>query len=170
MDSYLSDLVNAIKGTNFAAIDSLCKHLRDQRKYHNTLFVCGNGGSHAVAEHWGVDLIKAAGLHTHTLGANPALSTALANDSDYSVGFSTELAMRASQMDTLVALSCSGTSRNIASVLNEAHKLKMPAFLITGLRAPEYDGVRVIHVFSHDYGILEDVFMAIGHYLTRALA
>ena len=170
MITYLNDIQIALRGMNAEPLAELARQLQDLRIHSRTLFVCGNGGSHSVAEHWGVDLMKAGRLETHTLGTNLALLTALSNDLDYTVGLSTELSMRAQPNDMLVCLSCSGKSRNIASTLNEARKLRMHATLITGLKAPEYPEAKVIRVFSTDYGVLEDVFSMIGHWLTRELS
>ena len=170
MVSYLDELVNAIKGTNWASIDRLMDQLKQTRAVGRTLFVCGNGGSHAVAIHWAVDLMKVANLEVHALGTNHALLTALANDIDYEAGLSTELSMRAHPGDILVALSCSGRSRNIVSTLGASKKLRMPTYMLTGLKAPEFAEVHTIRIQSMDYGILEDVFSAVGHYITREMS
>ena len=169
MLTYLNELQLAIKSTNFGQLDELADRVKRCRAEGRKLFVCGNGGSYAVAEHWGVDLFKAAHMDVYTLGTNQALLTALANDLDYEVGLSTELSMRAQPLDILVCLSCSGTSRNITAALRESRKLSMHSYLITGFKAPEYPQTHVIRVGTMDYGILEDVFSAIGHWLTREL-
>lgn len=170
MINYLHDITEAIRGTNWAQIDALGRALKDVRALGRTAFVCGNGGSHAVALHWGVDLVKVAHVNVYTLGTNMSLASALSNDLDYSVALSTEMVTRANPEDVVIALSCSGTSSNIKSVLHEARKLHIESYLLTGMKAPEYDRVRHIRVASVHYDILEDVFSAIGHYLTRELS
>lgn len=170
MVEYLTSLNEAIRSTNWAQIDNLSQTLGRVRTEGHTLFVGGNGGSHAVAIHWGVDLPKVARIDTITLGANPSLMTALANDLDYQVGLSTELTLRARQGDVFVALSCSGRSNNIVAAIKGARKLWMPTFLITGMTAPEYPEVCVIRIMSDNYGVLEDVFSAIGHQLAQDLS
>lgn len=171
MLSYLNDLIEAVKQLNFHQIEELAEHLRYQRAMGHRVYVCGNGGSHAVAIHWGVDLAKIGKVDINTLGTNQALLTAVSNDLDYSVALSTELVLRAQAgKDTLICLSCSGRSTNIRAALTEAQKLLMPTYLITGYQAPEYYAARTIRVMSKDYGILEDVFSAINHWLTKELA
>lgn len=169
MVSYITDMLTALRGTNWAQLDGLIDEVRQVRRAGHTIFVCGNGGSHAVAIHWGVDLPKLGNVKVYTLGTNPALATAIANDLDYQVGLSTELALRARQGDVLVALSCSGRSRNIVAALREAQKIRMPAYLITGIHGPELPAVRTVRIFADDYGILEDCFSAVGHWITREL-
>lgn len=169
MDKYLDEVVAAINALPDASVDMLQQELARVRRTHNRVFICGNGGSQAVAVHWGVDLIKVCGIDIYTLGTNQALHTALANDLDYDVGLSTELSMRAQPGDVLIALSCSGRSTNIVSVLGQAKRLDIVHYLITGAKAPTYLGTRMIQVASNDYGVLEDVFSMIGHVLTRRL-
>lgn len=170
MLTYLNDLTTAIKATSWVKLEGLSNELKRQRAEGRRVFVCGNGGSYAVATHWGVDLAKVGRLEIHTLGTNMAYLTAYANDVGYEVGLSTELSLRARPGDLVVALSCSGRSRNIVAVLGEAKKLQLAIYMITGSLAPVFDGVREIRIASNDYGILEDVFSAIGHWLTRELA
>lgn len=132
-----------------------------------TLWLCGNGGSAAVAQHWACDLSKAAGRRVQALGSNPAVLTAWANDVDYENVFVAELHKLARDGDRLIALSCSGTSANIRRVLNEAYARRIPAALVTA--GPEPAGVLTVHIPSDDYGIIEDCFAAIGHWLTQEL-
>lgn len=170
MVEYLSELQTAINGMDLTQLGALAVRLRQKQLAGQKLFVCGNGGSHSVAEHWGVDLIKAGHLETVTLGTNPALSTAIANDHSYEIGLSTELLMRATSADLVVCLSCSGRSRNILSVLREAEKLQMEAYLITSYTAPQPVQATTIRIPTKDYGVLEDIFGIIGHWLTRELS
>lgn len=132
-----------------------------------TLWLCGNGGSASIAQHWACDLSKAAGRRVQALGSNPAVLTAWANDSDYANALGAELSRLARPGDRLIALSCSGRSPNIYWVLKEATVRKLPIALVTG--GPEVDGMLTVCVPSDDYGIIEDCFAAIGHWLTQEL-
>ena len=170
--TYLSELHLAITETDWRNMDELSNVLFRVRLTDNTLFVCGNGGSFAVAMHWGVDLPKVCNINVVTLGMNPSLLTALSNDDDYSQALATELLIRARPGDALVALSVSGGSSNIRAVLNAAERLNMERFLLTGKYDPKkvtYPGTLHVRVASEDYGVVEDVFSAIGHGLTRKL-
>lgn len=170
MVSYLNHMSDAIRATNWSQIDALARSLKEVRAKGRKVYTCGNGGSHAVALHWGVDLPKVAHVNLVTLGTNMSLSSALSNDLDYEMSLSTELAIRADVGDVVIAMSCSGTSANISYLLREAGKMRLETFLITGANAPVYPLVKEIRVRATDYGILEDVFSAIGHYLTQELS
>lgn len=141
------------------------------RGCEGTLWIAGNGGSMATAQHWACDLSKAAGRRVQALGSNPAVLTAFANDEGYDQALAWELLRLAQPGDTLICLSCSGTSRNITSVLEQAAIGSLPRSLVTAQRE-SFDRFPVdvlIELPSTDYGILEDCFQAIGHWLTREL-
>jgi D-sedoheptulose 7-phosphate isomerase len=135
-----------------------------------TLWIAGNGGSAAIAQHWACDLSKAAGRRVQSLGANPAVLTAWANDASYSSALAEELRRLARSDDALICLSCSGRSHNILSLFTMAQRSDMPVLLIAGATAPTYPGVPAIIVPHTDYGIIEDCFAAIGHWLTKEVS
>lgn len=134
-----------------------------------TLWLAGNGGSAATAQHWACDLSKAAARRAQALGSNGAVLTAWANDDGYDTALARELALLARPGDRLICLSCSGRSANIVTAIGAAHRLGIPRLLITGKRAPTSADVPAIVVPHTHYGILEDCFGAIGHMITEAL-
>lgn len=135
-----------------------------------TLWLCGNGGSFANAMHWGCDLGKTARRRVGVLGVNQSQLTAWSNDVSYEGALAQELAHCSRAGDRLLCLSCSGTSQNIVTVLRQAYILRMPCGILTGLGHPWPTPVSVIVNVPHaDYGVIEDVHMAIGHWLTNEL-
>lgn len=83
----------------------------DIRAYKQ-IFLCGNGGSAANATHIANDLISV-GIRAHSLTADVATLTAIANDFDYEEVFSRQLEVLSDPGDLLVLLSGSGSSPNI---------------------------------------------------------
>lgn len=134
-----------------------------------TLWLCGNGGSASIAQHWACDLSKAAGRRVQALGSNPAVLTAWANDWQYEGALLGEFAPLLRPDDRVIALSCSGASKNIWQVLSHAAERRIPYALVTSVLCPATHGALVVSVPSDDYGIIEDCFSAIGHYLTESL-
>jgi D-sedoheptulose 7-phosphate isomerase len=131
-----------------------------------TLWLAGNGGSASIAQHWACDLSKAAGRRAQALGANPAVLTAWSNDESYAAALRAELQSLAREDDRLILMSCSGRSANIVQLISEI----MPCYLITGCAAPAWAGsVKTLVIPHTHYGIIEDCFGAIGHWLTEAL-
>lgn len=129
-----------------------------------TLYVAGNGGSYAVALHWACDLQKAANRRCVALGANASLLTAYANDDGYAKAYAEELRRICRAGDRLVLLSCSGTSANIEALRDVAYPRQIETALITSDCYTGRDAL--VRIPSDDYGIIEDCFAALGHWLT----
>lgn len=163
--TYFTDLASTLARLNPAPLVSFA------RDCPGTLWVAGNGGSASVAQHWACDLQKAARRRVQALGANSAVLTAWANDTTYAGALAAEFAQLARHGDSLICISCSGMSPNITTLLRQAWLLRHPRAIVTGrgLVWPTPVDV-VVNVPHEDYGILEDCFAAIGHYLTKELA
>lgn len=167
--SYIHKLKDALDTLDLAYLAALGEKLRYTRQLGRCLFVVGNGGSSSVAQHWAVDL-NVAGLRTMCLGTNQGILTAYSNDRSYEVAYATELESWSQPGDVLVALSCSGRSPNIISALGKAHIRGVAPYLISGLTCPTYLGFETMRVRSKDFGVIEDVFGALGHYFTEQLS
>lgn len=166
--SYFDQLAQALRALDRAQLDQLLAMIRATQARSGTLWLCGNGGSHAVAQHWACDLTKAAGMRCAALGTNAPLLTAWANDTQYAGVFAAELWTHARPGDSLIALSCSGRSPNIVAVLQRARRRGLAAALVTQA-GRAVDGVLVVGLPSDNDGVLEDCFAAIGHWLTGEL-
>lgn len=140
------------------------------RACQGTLWLAGNGGSASTAQHWACDLSKAAGRRVQTLGSNPAVLTAWANDVSYRMALARELQSLARPGDSLLAISCSGASNNLWAALTWASVNGIQTALLTSDLAPGLDtGLLVVRVPHTHYGIIEDCHLAIGHWLTEEL-
>lgn len=142
---------------------------RAVRRCMGTVWICGNGGSYATAQHWACDLSKAAGLRCQALGVNGAVLTAWANDASYADALAAEFARQVRADDLLICLSCSGTSPNVRAVIDAAARFGIPRVLLTKASADVPAGILAVRVASEDYGVIEDVHLSIGHWLTKEL-
>lgn len=127
--------------------------------------IVGNGGSLATASHFAIDFTKNGGLKTVTF-ADPTTLTCLGNDYGYEALFAKAVEMYAEPGDWLIAISCSGASRNVLSAVEAARAQDMAVMTLSGfspgnpLRAL---GDLNFHVASHAYGVVEIAHMAILH-------
>lgn len=163
--TYFTDLAATLARLDAAQLEALRAFVLDCT---GTLWICGNGGSMATAQHWACDLSKAAGVRAQALGSNPAVLTAWANDNDYAGALGAELSRLARPGDRLICISCSGTSSNIYWVMREAKARGVPVALLTSML---YEGgdAPILAVPATHYGIIEDCHLAIGHWLTEQL-
>ena len=102
--------------------------LAEAVKKSKRVYIIGNGGSFANASHIANDLLSV-GVKAFTL--DPASLTASANDFGYDTVFSRWLKVVGEPGDLLIALSGSGTSKNILKALDTANEIGMRYHLVT---------------------------------------
>lgn len=102
--------------------------IAEKVKRAKRVYIVGNGGSYANAMHMQNDL-ESVGIKAHTL--NPASLTRVANDNDYKYIFADWLGVHGEPGDLLIALSGSGTSKNIIAACIAAEMLGMEAVLVS---------------------------------------
>lgn len=120
------------------------------------IWICGNGGSASTAEHFTTDLVKK-GYPAICLNSNNSVLTMIANDYGYDKVFTKQFQVYANPQDLLVTLSCSGTSPNVVSVIQQARVLNVKHF-----EFETFDEIR-------DFGKLEDKHLAFAHEVAKTL-
>jgi D-sedoheptulose 7-phosphate isomerase len=128
--------------------------LAEKVKRAKRVFLIGNGGSYANAAHIANDLLSV-GVPAFTLDA--ATLTASANDYGYETVFARWIETVGSEGDLLVALSGSGTSKNIVDAIATARSKGMEAVLITN------------YLREKDMQASEEDQLVVGHELMRCL-
>jgi D-sedoheptulose 7-phosphate isomerase len=101
------------------------------------LFVFGNGGSHCDAQHLAVEFMhpifeKRAALPAVAVMSEPALLTAIGNDTDFSLAFATQLRLQARPDDIALGISTSGKSAGATRAFEAAHELGLLRIGFTG--------------------------------------
>lgn len=86
-------------------------------KFASHIFVIGDGGSAAMADHFCCDLLKNCYLPAISLCSNSAIITAIANDYSSNDIFSRQLIVLFQPNDLLVILTGSGNSINLIEAL-----------------------------------------------------
>ena len=139
------------------------------------IFIIGNGGSCAIAEHISTDLNKRCKVKAHTL-SNNSLATCLSNDYGYENALEQWLQINEiNEFDYLVAISSSGKSPNILNAIQHALNSKTPVLAIFGMdgHVDDFyweDGDNTfIHIDSHNYGIIELTTEIILHSMVEEL-
>ena len=174
---YSKRLADTLDEVNWTSVLRLSKELLATKIRGSRVFLCGNGGSAANANHIANDLVYAVTEHTGSgfdavsLTANSAVLTCLANDVGYENIFSEQLAVSGRENDLLLVLSGSGSSENIINALIMAKKLKMRTAAILG-----FDGGKcmkitdcAVHVDVNDMQISEDIQLVVGHMIMKWL-
>lgn len=143
-----------------------------ERKQQQTVYLIGNGGSSGIVSHSAVDFVNACGYRAQALTDNSML-TCMANDYGYENVFAQPFKTLIQENDIVVAVSSSGTSKNIVNACKQAKE--KGAFILTfsGFKA-ENDlrklGDYNLWVDSLDYGQVEIGHALLLHYLTDQLS
>ena len=156
----------------------LAQEIRQTKERQGKVFVCGNGGSAALASHFVTDLGSGSverGEHFPMISlvdGSPALSAA-ANDFGYEHVFSRQLQTLADPRDLLIVISSSGNSQNLIEAAAMARRSLMRTCGILG-----FDGGKLRHLVDvpvvvesaiGEYGPIEDSHSCILHAVTELL-
>lgn len=177
--AYTTMLVDGLSKVNREDMDVLYSTLQEAMKNGLPIYVCGNGGSAAIAQHFACDHSK--GVHgdctprlmpnVTSLSTNVPLITAIANDIDFTEIYAHQIDFLPEEEGVLIAVSSSGNSPNIVKALERAKKRGMATVSFTGFdggKAAEIAHIN-IHVPIHNYGVVEDAHQMIMHCLSQAL-
>ena len=101
------------------------------------VFVCGNGGSAADAQHFAAELegrylLERRALPVIALTTNSSTLTAIGNDYGYEATFSRQVEAHARRGDVLVAISTSGNSANVLAAARAARRTGAVVIGLTG--------------------------------------
>jgi D-sedoheptulose 7-phosphate isomerase len=115
------------------AVDLICASLAASGQ----LFIAGNGGSAADAQHIAAELTgrfqrERQPLRAMALHGNTSALTAIGNDYGYEHVFARELSAHARAGDVLLAISTSGNSANILRAIEAARRHKVVVIGLTG--------------------------------------
>lgn len=104
---------------------------------HRQLFLCGNGGSAADAQHIAAEFVsrffkERRGLPAEALSTNTSILTAIGNDYSYERVFSRQIEAKGQEGDILIGISTSGKSKNVLEALRYAHAHGIKTVMLMG--------------------------------------
>jgi len=169
--NHVQTIFNRVKENDLYLILNL---IQKCHKNQGTVIFCGNGGSHANAQHMAVGLGFVTKkwdrpLRTSALGANGILMSSLANDYGYENIFAQELKVILRPHDLVIGVSVSGNSKNILNALEFAKSRGIETYAFLGSDGGEIKklGFSNLHIETSglQLGVVEDVHMVLGHIL-----
>ncbi len=139
------------------------------------IYLCGNGGSAADAQHIATEFIsrfykERPGLNAEALSVNTSTLTAIGNDYSFERVFVRQLEAKAHEGDMLIGISTSGSSKNVLEALRYAQNNGIVSVLLMGgFEDPELDGVAdyVIKVPSLITPRIQEAHIFIGHVIAE---
>ena len=138
------------------------------RKTHaegNKLLFIGNGGSAGIASHMAIDYSKNGGLRSLAFN-DPSALTCLGNDFGYEHVFAKQVEFHGRRGDLLVAISSSGSSKNILNGVAAGRDAGLRVLTLSGFR-PDNPlrglGDMNLYVGNGEYGFVELTHLALCH-------
>lgn len=120
-----------------AAFDAAVRMVIGVYQRGGRLYIAGNGGSAADAQHLAAEFVSRLArerrpLPAEALTVDSSILTAIANDYGYDQIFVRQLCAKATTSDAFLAITTSGNSPNILCALQECRCLGVPTLLFTG--------------------------------------
>lgn len=139
-------------------------------------FLFGNGGSAADASHIAAEFVnrfkrERPGLPAIALNTDMAVLTAIANDYDYTEVFARQLKSLSGDGDIVIAISTSGSSRNILKALDVAKKKKLISLSFTGEQGTRM-ALKSTYAFivpSSDTPRIQEIHITLGHVICQVV-
>jgi D-sedoheptulose 7-phosphate isomerase len=144
-------------------------------KSKNKIFICGNGGSAADAEHLAAEFfvrlrpkVNRRPYPVISLAQNVPVITACSNDYGFKYLFRRNLQAMATKEDLLICLSTSGNSQNIKEVLKFAKKIGVTSISFLGKKTKtKCHGLADLELCipSSKVAKIQECQLMLGHYI-----
>ena len=152
------------------AIASLLIAMHSARKHRRRIWVLGNGGSLAIAQHFAQDLVKLCNMRASALNC-PSMISAFTNDDGFEYSYFNPLRTLMDPSDLIFIFSCSGKSRNYIEFVSGFAEKRNPIVAVVGTdggflkeKADAY-----VHIRSEDYQVCETAFCVIADILVKSM-
>ena len=177
--NYINNLKISIEKIDLLKLQKIENIIFKKIKENKKIFVCGNGGSASIANHFLCDFNKGIKLSSKnklkpkivSLSDNMETVLAVANDISFNKIFSFQLDNYYTKGDIVIVLSCSGSSPNIVDTLEYCKKNKIFTISITGFAKKNIQKKASLNLNLDikNYGVSEDFFQIIMHMLSQSI-
>jgi D-sedoheptulose 7-phosphate isomerase len=139
------------------------------------LLLCGNGGSAADCQHMAAEFVSRLtkevarpALPAIALTTDTSYLTAYANDFGFEGVFARQIEALGNAGDVLLAISTSGSSRNVLAAVDAARRKSIAVIALAGDGGPLAGGADVaIQVPSRDTQLIQQVHLAVEHLICQ---
>ena len=177
--NYINNLKISIEKIDLLKLQKIENIIFKKIKENKKIFVCGNGGSASIANHFLCDFNKGIKLSSKnklkpkiiSLSNNIETILAIANDISFNKIFSFQLENYYTKGDIVIILSCSGSSPNIMDILGYCKKNRIFTISLTGFakKSIQKKANLNLNLGVKNYGISEDLFQIIMHMLSQSI-
>tara|TARA_S200000501_G_scaffold378032_1_gene438770 strand:- start:142 stop:726 length:585 start_codon:yes stop_codon:yes gene_type:complete len=177
LNNYINQLSKQLLKINSIQLNLAANEILKTIRKKKTIFVCGNGGSAAISNHYICDFLKFFRQKTNlkpkiiSLSDNIETITAISNDMDYKYIFSYQAESLCNKEDLILIISSSGNSKNVIEILKYAKKNKIKTIGFSGFSGGylKRNCDIPIHIDINNYGISEDSHHILMHVILQYL-
>lgn len=155
-------------------INEIIEILYSKIMKNKKIFICGNGGSAADAQHLSTEFLVRLNPKKNrkpypmfTLTSDPTNMSAIGNDFGFENIFKRNLEASANKGDVLIALSTSGKSKNIINALKFADKIGVYSISLLGMGGGDCKNLSDLNLIvpSKNVARIQETHMFLGHYM-----
>ena len=173
--SYYKRFAETLMSFDKSALEGILGVFDEVTARGGTVWVAGNGGSAAIADHTVCDCTKGTHMEGHapfrtiSLTSNVAMLTALGNDISFDAVFSEQLKYYLKEEDAVLLVSSSGNSPNVVAACDYANSKGVPTIAFVGFKGGKLGEMakHTVHIAIDNYGIVEDTHQSLIHMLTQ---
>ena len=176
LKDYSAKLTSAISTIKEELLDDLFKELYNRIDSSSNIYIIGNGGSLANAEHIAGDYLKTLTVNKKRLniscpGSNLCYVTAISNDLSYEDSYCVLINSLITNGDLLIYLSGSGNSMNLVKCARKAKRKNIKQVSITAFNGGALSDIVDIPIVVEidDMEIAEDCQLILFHYLKQRI-
>ena len=171
LKKHFSEVSEAMTLLDEQEVEKIVTILKMVKRAHGTVYVFGNGGSHATASHFVNDLTKMLKIRAICLGDATSSMLAFGNDNGWQNMYADPLKTLLNPHDVLFGISCSGNSPNVIKALELGLLKDVYTIGLTGLSDDsdinQAAQSALVHVRANDIRVQEDLHLMICHAVVR---
>ncbi len=177
LKKYIKNLHSKINEVDKKNLNKAANQILKTIKKKGVIYVCGNGGSAAISNHYICDYLKFFRQNTNlkpkiiSLSNNIETITAISNDLDYKYVFKYQAESLCEKNDLIIIISSSGNSKNIVELIKYTKKKKIKTIGFSGFSGGylKKNCDISVHINATNYGIAEDSHHILMHVILQYL-
>lgn len=172
IQDHFESVVEALNLVDHESIETAIKILREVGRSGRFVWIIGNGGSSATASHFANDLVKMCHVRAVAVADMTPLTLAEGNDYGWDRMFANPVREMSDPLDVVVAISCSGNSKNVVAAVDSV-RYKCQTIALTGPAENslllQLEPTVAIRVMADEMRVMEDVHSIICHAIAGAI-
>ena len=170
------NVLNSLNEDDIKSLEKIASLISKKLINGNKIIWCGNGGSASDCQHLSAEFVgrykkNRKALSSISLTTDTSALTCISNDFSYEYIFSRQLEALGNKGDVLIAISTSGNSKNILSVLKTAKELDIASVGLLGKKGGESKDLCDLSfiVPSCTTARIQEIHILIGHIICEII-